>query len=244
MSNPRGLPVRPLARLLAASFITLFAAGFSSGCALEDVTDIEVESRIIGGNTVSLAVQRALGLVTIGPKDCSGTLITRDWALTATHCIVSFPIPGSTTVKSIKPDGTMELRQAIALEQVGGTDLTLIQLAASTATATWPTVTHTMYGANPTNVKMNCYGLGHNAYKTPSGLSGGGTWRTAAMTGSLVGNEIVIPSPTGTPAAAPGDSGGPCFIRNQIAGVGSSIGRAFDPFLSFADRSLEGVIGA
>src|SRR5262245_23885425 len=94
-----------LARLLVAS-ITLTGVGLL-GCAPDEAPDVEVDSPIIGGATASTAVQRALGLVTVAGR-CSGTLITRDWVLTATHCIPSFPRPYTTSVASVKPDGTTE----------------------------------------------------------------------------------------------------------------------------------------
>lgn len=52
---------------------------------------------IAGGNAVSVALQRELGLVTVN-GGCSGTLMNRDWVLTARHCVTNAPANASAAV--------------------------------------------------------------------------------------------------------------------------------------------------
>jgi hypothetical protein len=203
-----------------ATLAAILVAGLVGACAPDDAPDIETSSPLIGGTLVGLATERSLGLVSVGSPECSGSLFGRDWVLTATHCINAFNFPTAVTVKIPKPDGTREVRSANALLQVGTTDLTLVHMPVSTST-TWPTVAHAMYPGDPSQLSMSCMGMGPTAYKQPSGLTGGGTYNSVNMSGPLVNGEVVFSSPTGSPAAAPGDSGSPCFIGNRIAAVGS-----------------------
>ena len=47
-----------------------------------------VQQPIINGALVPIAVQRDLGLITVG-GGCSGTLLNRYWVITADHCVTS-----------------------------------------------------------------------------------------------------------------------------------------------------------
>jgi hypothetical protein len=88
--------------------LSLFWAGASYGqessvAAPEDVLDLSAipdaakldgpVPYIVNGTLVSVAQQRSLGLVTVG-TGCSGTLLTRQWVLTADHCVTSNGVLG------------------------------------------------------------------------------------------------------------------------------------------------------
>jgi hypothetical protein len=75
----------------------------------------------------------------------------------------------------------------------------------------------TLVGQNVT-----CYGQGYTAYASPSGLTGEGQWRSLVrQVASWDGFNVFLNSDNGNNILAPGDSGGPCFFGNQVAGVSS-----------------------
>jgi hypothetical protein len=181
-------------------------------------------SEIIGGSAVSVATRRSLGLVDVN-NGCSGSLIDRDWVITATHCL-NFTTAGANTFGIPRANGTIESRTAIAAEAVGPTDISIVQLAATAAGSEWPTITRAMYSGNPAGLvgqNITCYGRGNTTYVSPSGLSGFGNWRVLTRAVSSFSNNVLTTTATnsGTETGAPGDSGGGCFVNGQTVAVAS-----------------------
>jgi hypothetical protein len=209
-----------------AAFACAGIAG--SGCGVEgDLPEANVDtetSPIIGGSPVSLQTRRALGLVDVN-TGCSGSLFNFNWVLTATHCL-NFGAPTSNTFTIPRPDGSLETRGALYIEQVGPTDLSIVQLAGSAPGSPWPNVNRSMVTTAADSLvgqTMTCYGRGATAYANPApGLTGFNIWQSYVPTIASIDQGVFRTfSPTGTPTGAPGDSGGGCFINNRTVAVAS-----------------------
>ncbi|MGO8055859.1 hypothetical protein, partial [Rhizobium leguminosarum] len=91
----------------------------------------------------------------------------------ATHCL-NFSNAGSNTFGIPRANGTIESRDAIAVEAVGHTDISIVQLAATVAGSEWPTITRAMYSGNPAALvgqNITGYGRGNTTDVSPSGLT-------------------------------------------------------------------------
>lgn len=182
---------------------------------------------IIGGSTISVATRRSLGLIDVsGFKSCSGSLLTPDWAITATHCI-NLSNPAASLFSAPRTSGSSDTRRGERALQVGGSDVTIVKLEPVTSGMTWPSASH---ATGPTDLStlvgknITCYGRGDTGYASPSGTTGFGEWRTLTKTVAQVnGLAVIVNADNGREIFAPGDSGGGCFLNGLTVGVMSSV---------------------
>jgi len=199
-------------RLLFASLATAVTAVLAAPAAAQAAVDPTGPS-IIGGGTVTSAPWAA-AVFSNGSFTCSGTIISANYVLTATHCI----------------SGTMSVRVGSVNRSSGGTtsavastttryDLALMRLS-TPITTTYMGLSSAYPPVGSTN---SIYGWGRTCY---SGCSASTTLKTGTVrvtstnqTDNAGGRAIL--STKITAAAWSGDSGGPETYNGLQVGVAS-----------------------
>jgi secreted trypsin-like serine protease len=199
-------------RLVVASLATACTAVLAVSPAAEAAV-APVGPNIIGGTTVTSAPWAA-AVFTNGSFTCSGTIISADYVLTATHCV----------------SGTMSVRVGSVNRTSGGVtsavtstttryDLALMKLATPIST-TYMSLSSAYPPVGSTN---SIYGWGRTCY---SGCNASTTLKTATVrvtstnqTDNAGGRAILSSKISG--AAWSGDSGGPEVYNGAQVGVAS-----------------------
>jgi secreted trypsin-like serine protease len=200
-------------RIVVASLATV-AATLAAPAAAQAATDPGGgPNSIIGGSTVSSAPWAA-AVLSNGSFTCSGTIISANYVLTATHCIT----------------GTMSVRVGSVNRSSGGTtsavtstttryDLALMRLATPISTS-YMALSSSYPPVGSTN---SIYGWGRTCY---SGCGASTTLKTATVrvtstnqSDNSGGRAILSSRITG--AAWSGDSGGPEVYNGAQVGVAS-----------------------
>jgi hypothetical protein len=212
--------------IAAASMVAVATTGCGD---INDDGSITVESEIIGGSApLTTSVIRQLGLVQFG---CSSALMTKDWVLTASHCVSWSNVPAMQFTVP-RTDSGNDTRPGVYAVQVGATDMTMIKLGAAAAGNMWPDVSHPVTTSSPTSfvgTNITCYGAGANAYDPDgAGVIGGGIYKSivknvlSMSTDQFNGDYYLVTSSNGQNVLSWGDSGSNCFTGSgQVLAVHS-----------------------
>ena len=193
-----------------------------------------LDQPILGGTPATVGQYPSVVAVDLGDALCSGTLIDKDWVLTAAHCVQGMS-PSQiqihfNTVNIFQSAGkTVGASMAIAkpefnLSNLGANDIGLIKLAQSVTDVT-PLPVNLYPAKAPVGIIVTMVGFGATA------VGGGGTVGTEYVVGqtsvscSLMGendsNLLCFNQTTGK-GKCEGDSGGPSFamIDGKLTQVG------------------------
>jgi Trypsin len=194
------------------------------GDGLENAQEVEsVGSPIIAGAAISAATRVKYGLVDVN-GDCSGSLYSRNWVFTALHCVET-AAPNGVSLRYVRNStGASESRTSDQIVFFGsGGALVHVPTPFTTPSTTFKAALSDDF-PKP-NTALTCFGRGGNGFdQTRGGVTGFGTWRTADL---IVDSFLADPSDkyrmkpnSSGQITAPGDSGGPCFLKGTTIQTG------------------------
>ncbi|HEY0251429.1 MAG TPA: serine protease [Kofleriaceae bacterium] len=215
---------------------TLFAL-LGSGCAVSGVTS-STDQPIIGGETTSTTTYKTVVDLEEDPGNwfCTGTLIDKDWVLTAAHCVTG-EVEETADKVHVRFDAdninTGSTGMLVAVSEIHfnpgyngndwDNDIALVKLATSVTDRT-PTPVHRGTVAFDTMVTTVGYGDSNN------NGGGAGVLRKLdeptvdcgmANDAGISNANLLCFSGSDGNASCYGDSGGPAFVNGEVAGITS-----------------------
>ncbi|MFT3695596.1 MAG: serine protease [Kofleriaceae bacterium] len=224
-----------------------------TGCAVETATATQP---IIGGEDASTATYKTVVDLEETPGNwfCTGTLIDKDWVLTAAHCVTgeSEETPAVLHIRFDADDiNSGTTGTAVAVSEVHfnpgynendwDNDIAVIKLATSITDRT-PTPVHRPTVAFGTMVTQVGYG------DADDNGNGAGTLRkldtptidcAMAMDATVSNDNLLCFNAHDGNTSCYGDSGGPAFVNGEVAGItsggtGNKCSQGWDLFTSVA----------
>ncbi|MEZ4398602.1 MAG: serine protease [Kofleriaceae bacterium] len=217
----------------------LFATGFSCLVALPAAAGPTQPAPIVGGTTTSVGQFPTTVGLELGGGLCTGTLLTKDWILTAAHCVDPAVLGQSQsqitasvrvhfdTVNVLTTPGTV-VRASETIKHpmfnvnaLGMHDIGLIRLA-TPVTDRVPVPINLAAGRAPVGIGVTMVGFGVTSRQAPSSA---GIQRVVEQTsvscsvGGLSDGDLLCFSQVNGKGKCEGDSGGPSFAMIDGAQV-------------------------
>jgi len=208
------------------------------GC-VEPEDDVGSSSRPIISGTVIAAEESGFVKLTTSAGRCSGTLLTNDWVITASHCFdpADYENPSSVVVAMGRggradPDNIGVFRNAAEIISHPQLDVTLVRTQSGfgmpdannlLSRTKWERAIYNADTSTLSNVTVTCFGYGRNTYQSSSGQLRTAMLRVTNASGT---SFRVVPNGSGQ-ILWRGDSGGSCMLtttdgKQVIAGVTST----------------------
>jgi hypothetical protein len=166
---------------------------------------------IINGDTVQAD---SLGVVFVQSShgQCTGTLMTSAWVLTAGHCLTGVVDPSDVDVQHTASVGPVFETQGTLIIQDDHADAALVRLRdpvtvqGQALRQNNPLLLGSAVGLR--GKMLDCYGYGNDGHNSPAG-----TLRRASLLVTTVTDNYITLSRTAGQFIGEGDSGGPCFYQ-------------------------------
>ena len=189
-----------------------------------------LDQPILGGTQATVGQYPTVVAVDLGNALCTGTLIDKDWVLTAAHCVQGMS-PGQitihfNTINIFQSAGkTVGASMAVAkpefnLSTLGSNDIGLIKLSQSVTDIT-PLPVNLYAAKAPVGIKVTMVGFGATA------VGGGGN----------IGIEYVVDQ-TSVSCSSMGESDASLLCFNQTSGKGKCEGDSGGPSFAMIDGKL------
>lgn len=195
-------------------------AGVLAGVAAFSMINVpSAEAIAFGGSSYNKPVANSVAWIHMGFwSGCTGTLVDRDWVLTADHCMAAVKNPRTLTISVGTSRHSGEKRKVAKVVRHGKYDAALIKLSAPVKARPAPLWDGGKVRAGTRTTSVGFGGLlGPKSRATTStgSMVNGGIKHIRGYS-RMVGENNRL---SGFSKIVPGDSGGPLFVGDKLYGV-------------------------